>query len=40
VDDRAFASVTELSTELRDRRIGCVELLDFSVARAERQNPG
>ena len=28
--DRAFASATELSDEIRDRQIGCVELLDFT----------
>jgi amidase len=39
MDDRAFASATELSDEIRDRRIGCVELLDFYLARAERHNP-
>src|SRR5215831_13894792 len=39
MDDRAFASATELSQEIRDRRIGCVELLDFYLARAERYNP-
>jgi hypothetical protein len=27
MDDRAFASATELTNEIRDRRIGCVELL-------------
>jgi amidase len=37
--NRAFASATELAAEIRDRRIGCVELLDFYVARAERHNP-
>ena len=37
--DRAFASATELSDEIRDRHIGCVELLDFYLARAERYNP-
>jgi len=37
--DRTFASATELSAELRDRRIGCLELLDFYLARAERYNP-
>src|ERR1700719_3102754 len=36
--DRAFASATELSNEIRDRHIGCVELLDFYLARAERHN--
>jgi amidase len=40
MDDRAFASATELTNEIRDRRIGCVELLDFYLARAERHNPG
>src|SRR2546423_7824848 len=39
MDDRAFASATELTNEIRDRRIGCVELLDFYLARAERHNP-
>src|SRR5437868_7138317 len=39
MDDRAFASATSLAGEIRDRRIGCVELLDFYVARAERHNP-
>ena len=37
--DPAFASATELSLEIRDRHIGCVELLDFYLARAERHNP-
>ena len=39
MDDRAFASATRLANEIRDRRIGCVELLDFYLARAERHNP-
>jgi Asp-tRNA(Asn)/Glu-tRNA(Gln) amidotransferase A subunit family amidase len=39
MDDRAFASATELSEEIRDRRIGCAELLDFYLARTERHNP-
>ncbi|MBV9199524.1 MAG: amidase [Alphaproteobacteria bacterium] len=38
MDDRAFASTTKLTTEIGDRRIGCLELLDFYVARAERHN--
>jgi amidase len=38
MDDRAFASATQLANEIRDRRIGCVELLDFYLARAERHN--
>jgi len=37
--DRAFASATELSDEIRDQHIGCFELLDFYLARAERHNP-
>ena len=40
MDDRAFASATELAAEIRDRRISCVELLDFYLARAQRHNPG
>jgi amidase len=40
VNDRAFASASELSGEIRDRRIGCAELLDFYLARAEAHNPG
>ena len=39
MDDRAFASANELSAKIRDRRIGCLELLDFYLARAERHNP-
>jgi len=35
----AFASAAELTAEIRDRHIGCVELLDFYLARAERHNP-
>jgi hypothetical protein len=34
MDDRTFASATELTKEIRDRRIGYVELLDFYQARA------
>jgi hypothetical protein len=30
MDDRAFASATRLANEIRDRRIGCVELLRAS----------
>jgi amidase len=40
MDDRAFASATDLATAIGDRRIGCLELLDFYVARAQRHNPG
>jgi len=39
MDNRAFASATQLAAEIRDRQIGCLELLDFFVARAERHNP-
>ncbi len=39
MDDRAFASATELLTAIGDRRVGCVELLEFYLARAERHNP-
>ncbi|MGA8400583.1 MAG: amidase family protein, partial [Stellaceae bacterium] len=38
-DNRAFDSATLLAADLRDRKIGCVELLDFFLARAERHNP-
>src|SRR5436309_3198030 len=39
MDERAFASATRLAGEIRDRRIGCLELLDLYLARAERYNP-
>src|SRR6202521_2516915 len=39
MDERAFASATRLAGEIRDRRIGCLELLDFFLARAEQYNP-
>src|SRR5438552_7009060 len=39
MDQRAFASASRLAGEIRDRRIGCVELLDFFLERAERYNP-
>src|SRR6201981_2294127 len=39
MDARAFGSATQLAVEIRDRRIGCLELLDFYLARAERHNP-
>lgn len=29
MDEHAFASAARLATEIRDRRIGCLELLDF-----------
>ena len=39
MDEHAFASATRLAGEIRDRRIGCLELLDHYLARAERYNP-
>src|SRR5216684_3956804 len=39
MDERAFASATGLAGEIRDRRVGCLELLDFFLERAERYNP-
>jgi amidase len=37
--DYAFASAAWLAGEIRERRIGCMELLDFYLARVERSNP-
>src|SRR6266853_1175285 len=37
--DNRFAPATELANHILDRRIGCVELLDFYLARADRHNP-
>src|SRR5271154_6475911 len=39
MDERAFASAAGLAGEIRDRRIGCLELLDFFLERAGRYNP-
>ncbi len=39
MDDYAFGSAAQLTREIRDRRIGCVELLDYYLARAEQHNP-
>lgn len=39
MSERAFASATQWAQEIRDRRIGCLELLDFHLVRAERLNP-
>ncbi len=39
MDAPAFASATRLAAEIRDRKLGCVELFDFFLARAERHNP-
>jgi amidase len=38
MDNRAFASATSLAAELRDRKIGALELLDFFLARADKYN--
>src|ERR1700746_3880305 len=39
MDDQAFASATGLSVEIRDRHIGCVELLEFYLRRAQMRIP-
>jgi amidase len=39
MDVHAFASASQLAREIRERRIGCLELLEFYLARAERYNP-
>jgi amidase len=39
MDNLAFASATQFAAQIRDRKIGCVELLDFFLARAEKYNP-
>jgi amidase len=39
MNGHAFASAADLAAEIRARRIGCLELLEFYVARAERFNP-
>ncbi|HXO02541.1 MAG TPA: amidase [Stellaceae bacterium] len=39
MDNHAFASATSLAAQIRDREVGCRELLDFFLARAERYNP-
>ena len=39
MNEQAFASAADLAAEIRERRIGCRELLDFYLARAERFNP-
>ena len=39
MEERALASASCLAREIRDRRIGCLELLDLYVVRAERYNP-
>ncbi len=37
--DRAFRSTATLARDLRDRKIGCLELLEHYLARIERLNP-
>ena len=37
--DTAFQSAASLAADLRERRIGCLELLDHFIARVERFNP-
>src|SRR6516225_5721435 len=39
MNGHAFAAAADLAAEIRARRIGCLELLDFYLARAERFNP-
>ena len=39
MEDRAFVSAAQLAGEIRDRSVGCLELLDFFITRAERHNP-
>jgi len=39
MEDIAFASATALAGEIRAKRIGCLELLDFYLKRAETYNP-
>ena len=39
MDNHAFASATQLTAKIRDRKIGCLELLDFFLARAGKYNP-
>ena len=38
MSDPSFASATALAADLRARRIGCVELLEHLLARADRLN--
>ncbi len=38
MDELAFTSATRLAADVRDRRVGCLELLDHFLARAERHN--
>ena len=38
MDELAFTSATRLAADVRDRRVGCLELLDHFLARAEHHN--
>jgi amidase len=38
MDELAFTSATRLAADVRDRRVGCLELLDHFLARTERHN--
>src|SRR2546423_54293 len=40
MDERAFASATQLGSEIRDRRVGCLELLDFVHRPGRATQPG
>src|ERR1700748_560563 len=39
MDAHAFGFATQVALEIRGRRVGCLESLDFYLARAERHNP-
>ena len=39
MDEHAFGSAAQLAVEIRDRRVGCLELLDLYLTRAARHNP-
>src|SRR5690606_2458818 len=39
MSDLPFKSAVELAAEIRERRIGCLELLELYVERMERHNP-
>ena len=39
MDEHAFGSAAQLTLEIRDRRMSCLELLDFYLTRAKRHNP-
>ena len=39
MSDLAFKSALQLAADIRDRKIGCVELLELYLARVEKFNP-